>query len=145
MIFLYTVVLLLLGLAKLLIGRRVAALEKKYARAATAAADLLTKPLYKPGNAAKIDPYITAKRQYQLGQLAQKRDYLEAKYEAWQHFGDKFGRIVTAVRNWRGKKLPYTLGALDVLMLLTLLDYLGVGEYVSGRRLIQMVTAWIAE
>jgi hypothetical protein len=145
MIFLYTLLLLLLGMAKFLIDRRVAALERKYARAATAAADLLNKPLLKFGNSGKVDPYVTAKRQYQLGVLAQRRDHLEIKHEAWQHRAEKFGRFVTALRNWRGKKLPYTLGVLDVLMLLTLLDYLGVGEFVSGRQVLQLVTSWVGE
>jgi hypothetical protein len=34
---------------------------------------------------------------------------------------------------------------LDVMMLLTLLDYLGVGEFVSGRQALQLIKSWIAE
>jgi hypothetical protein len=144
MIVLYTLLLLLLGLARFLIGRRTASLERKYVKAATAAADLLNQPLSKSSYSGKPDPYLTAKRQYQLGILAQRRDALEAKHDAWQHFHERVSRIVAAVRGWRGKKLPYTFGVLDVFLLLTLLDYLAVNQYVNGRYLLELINSWLS-
>jgi hypothetical protein len=139
MLFIYTVLLLLLGAAKFLINRRVAWLEKKYERTAARAAALLREPTFREGNGSRSDPYQVAKRQYLLGMLGQKRDHLEAKHDAWLAFAEKFGRFVAAVRRWKGKALPYTFGAIDVVCVLSVIDYLGFGDYVSGRRLVEQV------
>lgn len=141
MILLYTALIFLLVTAKFLVDRRVKALEKKYIRVATEADTLVKQPAYKDGNSNRLDPYLTAKRQYQLGLLAQKRDRAEAKYTAWQVFAGKLGRGLDNVRRWKGKKLPYTFGAVDVAGLFSLADYLGVGDHVSVRALIQLVTS----
>jgi hypothetical protein len=119
-------------------------LERKYCRAATEADRLLREPMFKEGNRAGLDPYKVAKRQFVLGQVVHKRDRWEAKYSAWQEFAEKFGRFVAGVRNWKGKKLPYTFGVLDVSFVLYLIDYLGFGEFVSARSLVQAVRALIA-
>src|SRR5690348_111781 len=113
MIFLYTSLLFLLATTHFLLRRRVSALERKYARVAREADELVRQPGYRDTNGSRADPYVTAKRQYQLGLLAQRRDQLEARYVAWQGRAEKFGALVARVRAWRGKKLPYTLGALD--------------------------------
>ena len=144
MIFLYTLVLLLLGSAYFLCKRRVASLEKKYTRVAKEADALVRQPSYREGNSGRLaDPYVAAKRQYQLGQLAAKRDRVEARYASWQDFTDRFGKFLGRVRNWRGRKLPYTAGVIDVWMLLCLLDYVGAGEYVNAREAVRWLTGLI--
>ena len=143
MIFLYTLVLLLLGSAYFLCKRRVASLEKKYTRVAKEADALVRQPSYREGNSGRLaaDPYSLAKRQYQLGLLAQKRDRLEGRYSSWQDFTERFGKFLGRVRNWKGRKLPYTFGVLDVAGALALMDYLGAGHYVNVRALLQAVTS----
>ena len=140
MIFLYSSVLLVLGVAKFLIGRRVKALETKYARVAKEADALAKQGGFKDGNSNRLDPCLTAKRQYLLGLLAQKRDRVEAKYAAWQTFSEKFGRYVRHAQSWKGRKLPYTFGAVDVACVLGAIDYLGFSEYVGVRALVHYVT-----
>jgi hypothetical protein len=142
MIFLYTLVLLLLGSAYFLCKRRVASLEKKYTRVAKEADALVRQPNYREGNSGRLsDPFAAAKRQFQLGQLAAKRDRVEARYAAWQDFTDRFGKSLGRMRNWKGRKLPYTFGVLDVAGALALIDYFGAGQYVNARALLQTVTS----
>jgi hypothetical protein len=141
MILLYTSLIIVLGLAKFLIGRRVASLEKKYIRVAKEADALVKQSTFRDGNGSRVDPYATAKRQYQIGLLAQKRDRVEAKYAAWQKTADRFGRYVTNLRSWKGKTLPYTFGAVDVVFILGAIDYFGFGQYVSVRALVQLITS----
>ncbi len=137
-IFLYTLLLLFLAALQVLIDRRAARLERKYARAARDVDRLAREPLYKGGNNSRPDLTVTAKRQYQLGLLAQKRDRLEAKNEAWQVARDRVAGLAARVRAWKGKKLPYTLGALDVGFVLYLIDTFGLGP-VNVRGLIDQV------
>lgn len=138
-IFLYTLLLLFLGALQVLIDRRAARLERKYARAARAADQLAREPLYKGGNTSRPDPTVAAKRQYQLGVLAQKRDQLEARHETWQTARDKVTALVAGIRAWKGRKLPYTLGVLDFGFVLYLIDTLGSGQ-VNLRGLVDEVT-----
>jgi hypothetical protein len=145
MILLYTLVVLLLGAARLALVRRVARLERKYSGAALAAEELLREPLRKGGNSAKPDACREAKRQYQLGLLVQKRDRLESKYGAWQELAEKFGRLGAAVQGWKGKTLPYAVGALDVALLLFVIDYVGAGEYVRADRLVELAATVFTE
>jgi len=70
---------------------------------------------------------------------------LEGKHLAWQDLCDKLGRAIDRLRHWKGKKLPYTLGALDVWLFLYLIDYFGVSAYVSPRHLVQLVSTWLGE
>ncbi len=137
MILLYTTLVALLVVTRWLVRRRVATLEKRYARAA-AEADKVLKAPHKQGANGKPDPVAEAKRQYLLGQLAQKRDAVEARYASWQARSERLNRWVAAVRGWQGRKLPYTLGVLDVVGLLALVDALGVGEHVSARALVNL-------
>ena len=141
MILLYSALILVLGLAKFVIGRRVKSLEKKYARMAREVDALVKQSSFKPGNGCRIDPSETAKRQYQIGLHAQKRDRVEAKYVAWQRSADRFGRWVGNLRSWKGKTLPYTFGAVDVVFILGAIDYLGFGRYVSVRALVELITS----
>jgi hypothetical protein len=140
MILLYSFVSLLLGFARFLISRRVAALERKYARAAHDAQRFLRGPTRLEGNSNRPDPCEAARRQYALGRLVEKRDRLEAKHEVWLNRYGRFDRLVNGIRDWKGKKLPYTFGVLDVSFVLALIDYLGAGEYVSARRLVEVVS-----
>jgi hypothetical protein len=98
---------------------------------------MLRQPDYKPGNSNKLDPCISAKRTLLLGQLVADRDRVEAKHFAWQRWADRMTGWFTAVREWQGKKLPYTLGAVDVWMLMHLIDYLGVGAIVNTTNAIE--------
>jgi hypothetical protein len=141
MIFLYTLLVVLLGATHLLIKRRAAALEKKFVHVTKEADEVLRQPGYRPGNASRPDPYYAAKRQYQLALLAGKRDRVESRYTTWQDRADKLGKLRNRLRAWKGRKLPYTFGVLDVAGALALIDYLGAGRYVNARPLVQAVTA----
>lgn len=141
MILLYTLLLLALGGVKALIDRRARQLERKYARTAAAADQILREPIFKQGNTSKPDLCQSAKRYYVLGQLIQKRDRLEIKHEAWQALADRLAASVTRVRDWKGKKLPYTFGALDVSALLYALDALGAGDYVNAKVVLAQIAA----
>lgn len=142
MIFLYTFVLLFLVAAKLLLDRRAAYLEKRYVRTAKAADNLSRELTLRGGNSSAPDPCETAKRQYLLGLLVQKRDRLEARYSTWAALAERVQRDLGRLRTWKGKKLPYTLGVVDVSCLLYLIDWLGVGEYVSLRNLVRLILVY---
>jgi hypothetical protein len=135
MLFLYTLALCLLVGGHFLIRRRVAALEKKYSRVAKEADNLLRNQQ----GVNRIDPYQNAKRQYRLALLADRRDKVETRYTAWQDRSERLGKLLARLRAWKGRKLPYTFGALDVVGAFALVDYLGAGRYVSARGLIEAV------
>ncbi len=139
MIFLYSALVLVLGTAGFLVRRRTKALEAKYARVARQADQILRQGMFKEGNSNRQDMVLAAKRYYALGQVAQKRDRVEARYVAWQRLSDKLERLIGRVRAWKGRKLPYTCGVLDVATALWLADYLGAGNYVSVRPLIALI------
>jgi hypothetical protein len=142
MIFLYTLALLFLGALKFLFDRKAARLERKHARAAKLADAMAREPVYRPGT-SKLDAYQIAKRQYLLGSLVQKAEQLEATYLAWQGRADRLQRVVAGVRGWQGRKLPYTMGVVDVSLALALLDHLGIDRYVGWRQLFELVRSWI--
>jgi hypothetical protein len=144
MLLLYTLLLLLLGAAKFLVARRVGRLERKYLKMTRDTDKLLREFNLRDGNGGKHDPFKAAKKQFLLGALAQKKDRLEDKLLSWHSFADRFGRLTTAVRNWKGKTIPYTLGAVDVMLVLTLIDYFALGEYVSSRALAQWLRTLLA-
>ena len=139
MVLLYTISLTLVGAGWVFAAWRAGRLERRYAAAALAAEKALKAAETKPGN-GRQDVAGNAKRYYHLDLLVQKRDALEEKYAAWQGRADRLGRWATAVRGWRGRKLPYTAGVLDVWMVLTLVDYLGAGEYAGTREAVRWVT-----
>lgn len=144
MIFLYTALLLLVGVAHFLIKRRVVALEKKYSRVVKEADDTLRQANYRDGNSNRQDPYQNAKRQYHLAMLAQKRDRMETMYSSWHKRAERLGKVRQRLRAWKGRKLPYTFGVLDVLGALSLIDALGAGQYLNARHLLETVTSLIA-
>jgi hypothetical protein len=143
MILFYTLVLLLLGVARGLVAWRAAALARKYARLAVHVDRLTRDYSFRDGNSNRQDVCRLAKRYYELGRQVQDADRLEAKHFAWQARADRLGAALNRLRNWKGQKLPYTLGALDVWLLFYLIDYFGFGEYVSARNVIALVTSWL--
>jgi hypothetical protein len=143
MIFLYTLVLLLLGVTRFVVVRRARSLERKYTRTAVAADKLAREPV-RPGNGNKWEVCQAAKRQYQLGILVQKRDRLETRHHFWQGMAERLTRWKNAVANWKGKKLPYTLGVVDVSLVLYALDRLGLGEYANPEALWQLASSLIS-
>jgi hypothetical protein len=142
MILLYTSLAILLGVAHWILQRRAASLSQAYSQLADCVFKLSHGASMKPGNGSRFDPSALAKQQYELGRLALQRDRAEAKHFAWQTWADRFGKAVTALRSWKGQKLPYTLGALDVWLLMYLIDRYGFGEFIQPRRVIETVTAW---
>jgi hypothetical protein len=129
MILIYTALVLILAIAGFLIQRRVARLERKYRLAAKQAQQVALEPAFKPGT--RLDACQIAKRQYQLGQLVQKRDRVESKVHSWQAFADRFKGMTARVKGWKGKKLPYTLGVVDVSCLLYAIDLAGVSRHMN--------------
>jgi hypothetical protein len=141
MVFLYTFLVSLLVLTRVLLRRRAASLERKHSQVASRADQLAREPVYKGGSHGKMDPYLIARRQYELGQLVQQRDRLEEKYDRWAGRADRAEKWAKTVREWQGRKLPYTCGILDVSLALYLIDTLGVGSYVNARYLFQLLTS----
>lgn len=141
MILLYTFLLLFLGAIKMLIDRRANALERRYSKVAKDADQLLREPVRLEGNSKSPDRAQSAKRQYQLGMVVQRRDRLEAAYDAWQARAEKMRGVIAWLRGWKGRTVPYTMGALDVSAVLLLVDALGAGEYLSAKVLLQHVMA----
>jgi hypothetical protein len=139
MLILYTLLVLLLGAVKFLFDRRAARLERRYLQTAAAADKLLREAQFKPGTGGKADIYLSAKRQYRLGRLVEQRDRYESKYAAWQGTADRLGNVLFRLRRWKGRLLPYTLGAADVAAVLFLADYLSGGESVNLRPLVELV------
>src|SRR5262249_19871816 len=136
-----TAVLFLLATPAFVFRRRARSLEKKYQRVAAESDKLARSPLLKEGNSCRPDPYQTAKRQLQLGLLVQRRDRLEGRMWRWRRRGDRARRWLARARPWHGRKPPYTSGALDVAGALALADYLCVGDFVSLRNVVQLVTS----
>ncbi len=144
MIFLYSALVFALGVVGFLVRGRAKALEAKYARVARQAEQLLRQTSLKEGNSNRADPYLAAKRQYVLGQVAAKRDRVEARYTAWQRRSDVLDHLARRVRAWKGLKLPYTFGVLDVASVLWVADYFGAGQYVSARHVFELLRSLLA-
>ena len=49
------------------------------------------------------------------------------------------------MRSFKGTKLPYTMGAVDVWLAMTAIDLAGFGQYVNARVLLDYVIAWIQQ
>lgn len=145
MILVYALLLLLLVVARFVIARRVAALEKKYVKVARTTDELLRAQPPRPGNGSKPDPYATARQAYLLGQAVERRERVEGRYCGWQKVGERFTALVAAVRAWKGRKLPYLVGAFDVLLVLGTLDYLGYREHLSAQAVIDFLSSLVAK
>ena len=144
MIVLYTALLALLGVVRFLVRARVNGLEKAYTRIALKAEQLASQSMIRPGNSNQNTRCEVAKQSFELGKLVTWRDRLEARHFRWQLFSEKFSKGVEAVRNWKGRKLPYTFGVIDVSMVMVAIDRLGLAEQVNVNNLIQLVTTWIS-
>jgi hypothetical protein len=138
MIALYTLIVVLLGVVSFLVAWRAKALEKKFSRVSLAAAKLSTLPL-KSGT-GRGDVCQSAKQQFELGRLVHLRDRLEGKYFRWQKLAEKVTRMVKSVRQWKGRKLPYTFGVIDVSALLYLVDRLGLA-FIDLSQLAEMASS----
>lgn len=143
MLFLYVLLLAVLLAARVLTNVRVKALEKRYAKVANETEALVQEGKKKPGNANRLDEYAYARHAYLLGQAVERRERVEAKYFAWQRRAEKLAAVVRALREWKGKKLPYALGALDVVLVLGVLDYLGYRDALNTRHLVEYVRTLI--
>jgi hypothetical protein len=126
MLLAYPALILFLSVLAWVLRRRAASLERRYVRVAAEADALAKETNTKPGNSNKLDPLLTAKQNYQLAHLALKRDSVERRYTTWQSIAEKFAAMQKAVIDYRGKVLPYTLGALDVIGVAFLSQSLGV-------------------
>jgi hypothetical protein len=142
MIVLYTLLLVLLAVMLFVFRRRASGLEKKFVRISKQADELIRQP-YRCGNTNRADACESAKRQYHLALLANKRDRVERLYNRWQDRADRTSKWLAGVRRWKGRKLPYTFGVLDVVGLMALIDFCGAGRYVSIRPLFDAVAHWI--
>lgn len=137
MIFLYTSTLILLGMVKSMVALRSRRLERAFVRAAATVKELAAQAEMKPGNASKVDACTSATRMIRLAKAVDTSDRIEAKFYVWQRWTDRLGNWTKSLGNWKGTKLPYTMGAVDGGMLLVIVDYFGVGQYVSATVLYQ--------
>lgn len=145
MILLYTLLLLFLGLIKFLVDRRANYLAWRYGAVARNVDNVLRETTFKDGNSSKFNPCKAAQRQLILGLLVQKKEKLESKHFTWTGISEKLGRVIDRLRNWKGQKLPYTMGALDVWLILYLIDHLGVSDHFSAHRLIESVVTSLTQ
>jgi hypothetical protein len=143
MVVLYTSLLVLLGAAHFLIKRRAARLERKYS-AVLKETNTLLHSMPKDGNSNRPDPCQSAKKTYLLGVLATRKERLETKHYAWQSRAEKVGNLVTRLRRWKGRQVPYVFGVIDAVIALCVLEGLGYGQYTNPRRLLELVTTWIS-
>jgi hypothetical protein len=144
MLLVYTTMLLVLGAVSYIIGRKVAALERKHVQVARAADRLARAPTFLEGSSSRPDSFQSARKMFALGQLAQKQDRLESNYAAWQGAHERFARLVSGLRGFKGKTIPYTFGVIDVIGVLTLIDYLGFSEVVSPRKLVELISTLVS-
>jgi hypothetical protein len=145
MILFYVLLLLLLVVARYILVRRVAALEKKYVKIARTTDELLKGQPLRPGNASKPDPYAAARQAYLLGQAVERRERIESRYCAAQKLSGRFTALLAAVRGWKGRKLPYVVGGLDVLLLLGVLDYLGYRDHLSAQAVVEFFSSLVSK
>jgi hypothetical protein len=145
MIFLYSLLLILLSGVKFVVQRRAAGLGRAYSRIAEAVQKRLRDTVAKQMSSSKPDICQLAKVQFELGAMVARRDRLEAKHFAWQSWAESLARWTNTLSTWKGKKLPYTLGAVDLWLALSAIDALGVGEFVSAHRVYDLVFALLAQ
>lgn len=139
MIVLYSLVLVLLAMVQWLVARRAQRLARRYSHLAFEVWRLAQELTQRPGNRQLLDPCRLAQGQYRLARLAEKRDRLEARQLAWQERAERLGRLLAALRTWKGRALPYTCGLLDLSLVLYLLDQLGM---LAGLRW-EQVWSWL--
>ncbi len=138
MVPLYAVFLTALGGLKWVLAGRAARTEKKYTTAALEAEQAARQTQVKPGNAAHADVFATAKRQYELGRLVERRDLLETKYHGQQGRAERAAKLVARLRGVQGRLVPYLFGVVDVVLVMVALHYLGLPHDLDPDK----VTAW---
>jgi len=143
MILLYSLFLISLGGVSFLVRRRADSLSRRFATIAEAINGKIQGANLRPGNSNKTDVCQAAKTQFELGQLAAQRDRIEAKHFAWQHRSERLARWIDKVRSLKGKKLPYSMGAMDFWLLMSLGDQLGLAGNFSLRHVLAMLSEWI--
>lgn len=126
MVVLYVSLVIVLALVQVVLRWRVGRLEKRFVRVAVESDALVKQTTLRPGN-NKPDPLALARQQFTLAQLAIKRDRVEARYVAAQSFSERFARFRKALSGYQGKVLPYLVGAVDVVTVVTVLDRFGIG------------------
>jgi hypothetical protein len=127
MLIVYLYLLISLALLHWLVRLRVRRLERRFTRVAAEADILLKKGTFRAGNGSRPDPYQAAKQQFELARLAMKRDAVEDRYGSWQSFSECFGQLRRRLSGYRGKVLPYLVGAIDVAGIMVALNHLGIG------------------
>ena len=138
MVPLYALVMIGLAACKTVLARQAARTERRYARAAGSAEALARAAQVRPGNGAAADPFVTAKRQYELGRVVDARDRLEATFLGRQARADRVGAALDRLRRVQGRAVPYLLGVADVALVLGALYALGV----SSDKTAEAVRAW---
>jgi hypothetical protein len=103
---------------------------------------LLRETSLRPGNSNKPDAAQAAKQQFLLGQLVQKRDYLEAKQEAWVRTSEWLSKLLVSVWRWKGRTLPYLFGAIDLYVLLVILEAVGLSDAVRPTVVIEWLNSY---
>jgi hypothetical protein len=142
---LFQALLLLLTAVRYVFAWRARGLERRYAQLAKQVAAAARDVPHKEGNSSRFDPFQAAKRTYQLGLLVERRDRLEELHHRWALRVERLNRWTARLRHWKGRLVPYALGAVDVLTMLCALDYFGQGEVVAVRRLVAVVTGKFTE
>jgi hypothetical protein len=126
MLLVYVSLLMLLALVQVVLRWRVARLERRYIHVSALADDLLKKTAVRGGN-NRADPFVAVRQQYELAQLAMKRERVENRYASWQSLSDRFAKLRAALSGYKGKLLPYLVGVVDVVALVVMLDQFGFG------------------
>lgn len=142
MIILYSFALSLLRAAAWLVASRARMLERKFGRTAAQLTTLINEPQHRPGNSNRADTFQNARRQYRLGLLVEKQERLESRHFAWQRLADRLHGVVRRMQAWRGLKLPYTFGVVDISALMVAVDQLGFGEFTRPSNLAALVQTW---
>ena len=143
MIVLYSLFLISLGGVAFLVRRRADSLSRRFSGIAEAVKAKAQEAGMRPGNSNKPDVCQAAKTQFELGRLVAQRDRIEGKHFAWQHRSERMARWIDRLRSFKGKKLPYTMGALDFWLVLSLIDQFGLSGAVNVRQLFAMVAQMI--
>jgi len=139
MLLLYTLSLTALGLARWVWAKLANRLETKFSRLCVQVSGLASEASIRPGNGNRPDAIQSARRMFELGKLVQKRDALEGRLLSRMKVAEKLGHWLNRLRAWKGKKLPYTLGALDIWLVLSAIDMAGMSQYFNARMLVEWV------
>jgi hypothetical protein len=139
MILLYSLFLISLGGVSFLVRRRADSLSRRFTMIAEAIKTKIQEASKRPGNANKPDVCEAARVQFELGRLVAQRDRIEGKHFAWQNRSERLSRWIDKLRSFKGKKLPYTMGALDFWLGMSLIDQLGLAGQFNLRHLFTMI------